>query len=427
MAEDWKGQRQWELENKAERTTEEQQELGQLQAEEWRRLETREDAAKKAGDPSPLMEEETTKLREYEARDTAAEQLQIDALVANGVLKSPTRAADAEEQRQQDESATTQAHAVAPSSGGEGEVKESEHTWYGDVRSWLSDKLSIDLPGNGDQDFMPWVGSEAFVQLGVDQKIDEGAWQGYSPEERDTYIRSKAQEYRDQQSLAVGMNIATEIPGSIARKVGEWVSEGLSVGGARDAVAKDTGQFVTDVGEWIGFGAAAAIIKEMSLVGKVAEGMPLKVFRKSERIVLEDGSTQVVKKISKVEYCQVHHILSDKNRFIQGHKLLEKAGFDLNDPMNKMMLPTVKGAERSTTFRSIHQGRHVEDYSRDLGKKMTDAHDLGVIQRWDKTRFRQELEKLISTTKKELKQGEIKLNRRTRESEGLPTKGGQHE
>lgn len=429
MAEDWKTQRRVALEGTSNRTAAEQMELSELQAEDRNRLKDREAAAKQAGEVSPLSEEETSRLRGYEARDAFAREQEAqqqaareDALMRNRVLRPG--AEDGYVIPGVTPGVPAEVRGVDPEVKEGSGTKEPEHTWYGDARSWLADKLSVDLPGDGDQNFMPWVGSEAFVQLGIDQKIDEGAWLEYSQEERDAYIRSKAHEYREQQSLAMGINLASEIPGAIARQVGEWVSEGLSSVGTRDAVANDTGQFVTDVGEWIGFGAAAGIMKEMSLVGKVAEGMPLRVFRRSERIVLEDGTTQVVKKISKVEYCQIHHILSDKNDLIVNNPLLRKAGFDLNDPINKMLLPTVTGAERSSTFRSIHQGRHVEKYSEELAEKMSRIERAGEVAGWTQAQYREKLERLISETRQRLKHGEIKLNRRTRESEGLPTLGG---
>jgi len=124
-----------------------------------------------------------------------------------------------------------------------------------------------------------------------------------------------------------------------------------------------------------------------------------------------------------VDNCQLHHILSDKSSFIKDHKLLKAAGFDLNDPVNKMLLPTVEGAMESTTTRTIHQGRHVEAYSKGLAKKMTEIYEIGVKECWTQQKFSIELEKIITKTRADLKAGMFDLNKNTREYHGLPTSG----
>ena len=65
----------------------------------------------------------------------------------------------------------------------------------------------------------------------------------------------------------------------------------------------------------------------------------------------------------------------------------------------------------------------MEEYSKGLAKKMDDIHTLGVSEGWAQTQYRAELERLISRTKQQLKNGEIHLNSVTRESLGLPLKG----
>lgn len=58
---------------------------------------------------------------------------------------------------------------------------------------------------------------------------------------------------------------------------------------------------------------------------------------------------------------------------------------------------------------------------------MTGLHTEGQAANWTQAQYREKLEALIAETRQRLKHGEIKLNRRTRESEGLPTIGGQYE
>lgn len=95
----------------------------------------------------------------------------------------------------------------------------------------------------------------------------------------------------------------------------------------------------------------------------------------------------------------------------------------LNDPMNKMILPTVEGAQVSTTTRTVHQGRHFDQYSEELAKEMTRIYKTGERAVWTKAQYRAELENLISKTRAELKNGEVNLNKHTKESLGLPMKG----
>lgn len=91
--------------------------------------------------------------------------------------------------------------------------------------------------------------------------------------------------------------------------------------------------------------------------------------------------------------------------------------------MNKMLLPTVEGGALSSTSRTIHWKKHRDVYSKDLAKKMDDVHTQGIRENWPTSRYREELEKIISTTRQKLKNGEIELNKHTRESLGLPMKG----
>ncbi len=175
----------------------------------------------------------------------------------------------------------------------------------------------------------------------------------------------------------------------------------------------------------VGKSALTTLEKTLALTESKAVQQLLNITRKPVTITLEDGSKKIIQQITGVKGCEWHHILSDKNDLIRNHKLLKVSGFDLQDASNFMLLPKVDAAAVSTTTRSVHQGRHVEDYSKGLAKKMDDIHIQGVAEGWTQTQYRVELEQLVSRTRQQLKNGEIHLNSKTRESLGLPLKGDQ--
>jgi hypothetical protein len=104
---------------------------------------------------------------------------------------------------------------------------------------------------------------------------------------------------------------------------------------------------------------------------------------------------------------------------------VKAAGYDLeHDLGNRILLPDGEAAAVSTTYRSVHQGRHVDTYSESLAVRMGEIHTQGMIEGWTQAQYRAKLESLISETRQQLKSGEIQLNKTTRESLGLPTKTG---
>ncbi len=157
---------------------------------------------------------------------------------------------------------------------------------------------------------------------------------------------------------------------------------------------------------------------------KAVQGL-LSITRKPVTIRLEDGTQKVVNQITGVKGCEWHHILSDKNDLIRNHKLLKASGFDLQDSSNFILLPKVDAAKISTTTRSVHQGRHVEEYSKGLSEKMTDIHIQGVSEGWTQPQFKVKLESLVQETRQQLKNGEVHLNSVTRESLNLLLRGDQ--
>ena len=60
---------------------------------------------------------------------------------------------------------------------------------------------------------------------------------------------------------------------------------------------------------------------------------------------------------------------SNKHDLTKNHDLIKFADFDLESKANKMLLPTKKGVDLSTTKRSIHDGRHIELVSENLAEQ----------------------------------------------------------
>jgi hypothetical protein len=118
-------------------------------------------------------------------------------------------------------------------------------------------------------------------------------------------------------------------------------------------------------------------------------------------------------RIRSVEGAQVHHIVSDKNPLTTRHPLWDLAGMNPNDSMNKMLLPTKKGAEEmwTGTTRSIHEGRHLKDVSVHLEKKMDTAQRKGYLSGGTQEQYATELRKIILEERKVLSTGERMLNK----------------
>ncbi len=446
MAEDWKGQRQWELENKAERTTEEQQELGQLQAEEWRRLETREEAEKKAGDPSLLTEEETTKLREYEARDSAAKQLQIDAMVAN-----------AEEQRQQDESATTQSYGMAQSSGAEAEELEQPKSPRARVTQkmlemanesteldvWTADDIIARYQlGNAGEELtgmaMGAVGSATViapsVMLPVLGRLAGAEIAGEAA--REVLLQEGFSELDANMGAAVlnvalvgHMPVGGELPGAALKVPTHTQAESQTLIDRLKGAMEEVSHWRADPNAMRSGGlpltrkVSVAEARDGVTTATVSDA-PLNVSRAPKKVVTASGDKVSQMHVTGVEGCQSHHIVSWTNRHTKHHPLVKAAGYDLkHDTANLILLPEAEAAAKSTTFRSVHQGRHAMSYSEALAWEMKVAFEEGQSAGWSQGQYREALERVISEARTKLRSGETQLNKTTRESLGLPMKG----
>ncbi len=107
---------------------------------------------------------------------------------------------------------------------------------------------------------------------------------------------------------------------------------------------------------------------------------------------------------------QRHHVISDKSKFTKNHDLWELAGMHTDEPVNIMLLPTVRGAEMSTTVRSIHQGRHLGSVNKELAKQMQRELEMGELQQWTQFQYREALQQVIQQERALLKSGTRRLN-----------------
>ena len=169
-----------------------------------------------------------------------------------------------------------------------------------------------------------------------------------------------------------------------------------------------------DAYEEKGLGAAAWVAAEgivLSTVGFSTLKAVYKLLKKSKGV--QGVAHNIVKKRDKLY--EAHHIISDKNLATKNHELWTLAGVNpSNYSLNKILLPTKKGAAVGTNKRSIHEGKHLGDVSKNLAKKMKDIVDEGKGLHWNPQQYKQELDQLLWTQRKLLKEGKIKLNKNHR-------------
>lgn len=60
-----------------------------------------------------------------------------------------------------------------------------------------------------------------------------------------------------------------------------------------------------------------------------------------------------------------------------------------------MTLPTKKGAELSTTKKTIHQGRHTDASRTRLEEKMDIIEEQGTLERWTQEQYSQALDNIL--------------------------------
>src|SRR5690606_37158626 len=99
---------------------------------------------------------------------------------------------------------------------------------------------------------------------------------------------------------------------------------------------------------------------------------------------------------------------------LKDHPLWKKAGRNVQDRINKMILPTKKGAEKSTTTRTIHQGRHNDKIFDRLEESMNNIMKKGEKEGYTQKQYEKELLDLIKDERQGLKSGETSLNKHVR-------------
>lgn len=108
---------------------------------------------------------------------------------------------------------------------------------------------------------------------------------------------------------------------------------------------------------------------------------------------------------------QDHHIISHTNQLTKDHALLKLAGFDLESRSNKIFLPTGDSLHNT---RSIHRGRHTEEYHAYVSRRMDEIVEQGRMEGWAQAEYRAALDMLLADARRELKAGTVPLNKHAR-------------
>ena len=82
-----------------------------------------------------------------------------------------------------------------------------------------------------------------------------------------------------------------------------------------------------------------------------------------------------------------------------------------NSRINKIYLPTQANQHPS---RSIHLGRHTNDYSDKIARKMNMIAERGKIAGWTPAQYREQTKSMLAELRQELKGGNIALNKHHR-------------
>jgi len=118
---------------------------------------------------------------------------------------------------------------------------------------------------------------------------------------------------------------------------------------------------------------------------------------------------------------QAHHIIPQA---LKEHELLKKIGFDINDKINIITLPTKRGKEYFTAIganikRSVHQGKGLhEDLIDEMRNEMTDILEGGIENGYTSEQYKEKVKLLINKETLNLKNG----TRRLVKNEGIVAK-----
>jgi hypothetical protein len=115
----------------------------------------------------------------------------------------------------------------------------------------------------------------------------------------------------------------------------------------------------------------------------------------------------------KLKYTQDHHILHQALENDPDIKsLFQKASFDIDDQVNRMLLPTKKGAEiYQKSKHTIHEGRHVRPF--DLIYKLEKLNRNST--NYTKEKLYTEIVRIINEERELLNKGLKQLNKNARD------------
>ena len=116
-----------------------------------------------------------------------------------------------------------------------------------------------------------------------------------------------------------------------------------------------------------------------------------------------------------IQDVQVHHVIPQE---FKDYKIIELSGFNLEDHVNKMILPNKKGADISGMDSSIHQGRHSKVYTDEIESQLKAVQQQAQEQGWydlPKEEFevkcQQEICNRINKIRIKLDAGDLPLNK----------------
>jgi hypothetical protein len=199
---------------------------------------------------------------------------------------------------------------------------------------------------------------------------------------------------------------------AVAGKTAEWVCNTVdAIGTTR------VGKAMTKAGGAITDSASAVKNKVAGWFGKEApEVVVPKVIAYEEAKAVEESvsnASEVMKvvrgkdgKVKGVTGTQDHHIIHEK---LKEHELWRLAGEDPQARANKMLLPTKKGKEVTTTHRSVHQGRHTDASRAVLEEQMDRIEIKGKVKGWSSDQYKAELKQIIQEERRLLKNGRKSL------------------
>ncbi|WP_299434333.1 AHH domain-containing protein [uncultured Maribacter sp.] len=103
---------------------------------------------------------------------------------------------------------------------------------------------------------------------------------------------------------------------------------------------------------------------------------------------------------------QNHHVIP---KSMANHPAIKAAGFDVNQPSNLIYLPKEEGTHPT---RSRHKGWNKQHklYNQGMLEELNKLDQKGMMQGWDKAKYKAEVEKLSIDTRQKLRKGKIKCH-----------------